>query len=42
MKACKKLTAFLAALTMLTGMAGLPVSAEEMTGTIGRYHDMDS
>ena len=35
MKACKKLTAFLAALTMLTGMAGLPVSAEEMTGTLG-------
>ena len=35
MKACKKLTALLAALTMLTGTAGLPVSAEEMTGTLG-------
>ena len=29
MKACKKLTALLAALTMLTGTAGLPVSAAE-------------
>lgn len=35
MKACKKLTALLAALTMLTGTAGLPVSAEEVTGTLG-------
>ena len=35
MKACKKLTALLAALTMLTGTAGLPVSAEEVIGTLG-------
>ena len=35
MKACKKMTALLAALAMLTGTAGLPVSAEEATGTLG-------
>ena len=35
MKACKKKTALLAALAMLTGTAGLPVSAEEATGTLG-------
>ena len=35
MKACKKMTALLAVLAMLTGTAGLPVSAEEATGTLG-------
>jgi len=35
MKACKKMTALLAALAMLTGTAGLPVSAEEAAGTLG-------
>ena len=35
MKACKKMTALLAALAMLTGTAGLPVSAEEATGKLG-------
>lgn len=35
MKGCRKWTALLAALAMLTGTAGLPVSAEEAAGTWG-------